>query len=111
MEKKDYLGDIGERIALKRQQAGLTQSSLAEKAGITDKHISVIETGGKAMRLSTMIKIGEILNIDYTYLITGKKITTDMLAIQEQWENLKPQQRDVILRLLEIFKMDNIGNY
>ena len=56
---------IGQKIKFFRKQNGLTQSELAEKIGISEKHISKIELGIYIPTLFNFIKILEILNLDF----------------------------------------------
>ena len=52
---------IGEQIRQRRQRKGLTQSSLAEQAGIEPSNISHIERATSRIGLSTLVKIANIL--------------------------------------------------
>jgi transcriptional regulator with XRE-family HTH domain len=46
------LATIGERVAELRQKAGLTQSELAARIGVTQGYISRLETGGKLQQMN-----------------------------------------------------------
>ncbi len=46
-----------------RRKAKLTQAELAEKVGISEKHLSKIETGKNYPALDTFLKILDILNL------------------------------------------------
>ena len=62
-EKEKTLLGIGIKIALAREQQGLTQSALAEKAKISQQQLSKIENGHNC-NLLTFIKVKNALNID-----------------------------------------------
>ena len=60
--------DIDKKLIAKviqdaRRNAKLTQAELAEKIGISEKHLSKIETGKNYPALDTFIKILNILNL------------------------------------------------
>ena len=72
---------IGERIALFRDRAGLTQAALAEKIGCTPQHISAMERGVKTPALDTFVSIANALNAQTDLLL--QDVLVDW---QEGWE-------------------------
>jgi len=64
--KKDYLEyqkDIGERLKQYRIHAGMTQSELEQKCGVSVRSISRLEQGA-SVQLESLIKILSALNLD-----------------------------------------------
>lgn len=59
---KEYVAGI---IKNARKEQGLRQSELAEKAGISEKHLSKIETGKNYPALDNFFKIAEILKLSF----------------------------------------------
>lgn len=59
LEKK-YIAQI---IQNARRKEGLKQSELAEKIGISEKHLSKIETGKNYPALDTFLKLLNVLNL------------------------------------------------
>lgn len=57
---KKYIAQI---IQNARRKAGLKQSELAEKIGISEKHLSKIETGKNYPALDTFLKVLDVLNL------------------------------------------------
>jgi len=55
---------IGKTIQNIRKQAGFKQSELAELVGISEKHLSKIETGKNFPSLDNFFKMAEILKFD-----------------------------------------------
>lgn len=55
--------EIGRRIQRYRTEQGLTQEFLAERAGISQKHLSRIEQGYHDPRFELIIKISGVLGI------------------------------------------------
>jgi predicted transcriptional regulator len=61
-----------------RRHAGLTQSQLAAKAGITQSELSRIEKGVYSPRLATLIKLARSLQVDF--VISGTDADRAKLA-------------------------------
>lgn len=53
----------GNKVRKFRLVAGMTQKELAEKAGTTENAVSLIESGKRNPRPSTIKKIAEALNV------------------------------------------------
>ena len=70
MEKKT----IGKFIAVLRKEQNLTQCSLAEKIGVTDRAVSKWENGRGLPDVSCMKKLCEILEISVDELLSGERI-------------------------------------
>jgi DNA-binding XRE family transcriptional regulator len=52
-------------LKTKREEAGLTQSQLAEKVGVIRQTISNIECGISAPSVPTAMAIGKVLDLDW----------------------------------------------
>ena len=68
---------IGKFIAEKRKEQNLTQMTLAEKLGITDRAVSKWETGRSLPDASIMLQLCEILNITVNDLLSGEVVSMD----------------------------------
>ena len=55
---------VGKRIRFFREQAGLTQGKLAERTGLSDNFIGLIERGIKHPTLETLNKIAAALEVN-----------------------------------------------
>ena len=62
---------LGSRIMQRRKQLGIKQSELAELIGVSDNQISNIENGKSFPRLSSFIKICDILDCNSDYFLSG----------------------------------------
>lgn len=51
------MGTVGKRIRAARLEKGWTQEELAENAGISPTHVSVIERAGNSVKLETFVSI------------------------------------------------------
>lgn len=73
----DYV-KIGNFIAGKRKERGLTQKQLSEQLAISDKTVSKWETGRSAPDNSIMLELCQILGISVNELLSGEEISEDI---------------------------------
>ncbi len=63
-ENKDILQIIGNNIKIARNQRNYTQSKLAEDLEVSDKFVSLLESGKSGLSITNVIKICKILKIE-----------------------------------------------
>ncbi len=81
---------IGKFIASCRKEQGLTQASLAEKLGVSDRAVSKWETGKSMPDSGIMLELCEFLKINVNELLSGEHITM---------ENYNAKSEELILSL------------
>lgn len=106
-QRDELLVAIGERISKRRIEYGYTQAALAEKVDLSDKHLSAIEMGDKGMRLPTLKKICEALQLDYTYLFTGNMFNKNLSEFKVLADAMEKEQLDLILETMRAFVKAN----
>src|SRR4051812_3809307 len=62
---------FGERVRDRRQALGLSQEAAAVRCGIHWTQLGKVERGQRSLRLETIVKIAEGLDIDAGKLVTG----------------------------------------
>ncbi|MBO6046357.1 MAG: helix-turn-helix transcriptional regulator [Erysipelotrichaceae bacterium] len=72
----DFTQCLGEHLKLVRVERGMTQEELSKKVGIKSYYISRIENGKLDIRLQTLIKLTEGLNIQLSELFS--KVEKDL---------------------------------
>ena len=73
---------IGNKLLAIRKKAGLTQYEVAEKANLSDRTYADIERGTVNMRIETVLKICEALNITPDAVLTEEN--PNLLAKQSE---------------------------
>ena len=68
-EKATYLGLLGETLRDARTKRHFSQSEVAEMAGITQSHYSLIENGKRDADFFVVVKLCQILNVDLCAII------------------------------------------
>ena len=71
-EKKDLNIEIGRRVKLARENAGLTQERFAELVDLGPKNISAIERGAAGVSVASVKKICEVLSISADSLFSDR---------------------------------------
>lgn len=64
---------IAESLKAARERKGLSQRALSAKAGVPQSHISKIENGAVDLRLSSLIELARVLDLELT-LVPRKKL-------------------------------------
>lgn len=65
------LANLGERLRARREQAGVTQTDLARRSGLTQEMISNLERGQHEPRIATLQKFADGLGISVVELLKG----------------------------------------
>ena len=106
------LKKIGARLKQARLEKNLTQSQLAEAAGISVSFLSNLENGRQAMNIQTLTTLLDILNISADWLLNNETDSANhaaALEIEKELSSCTPNERDTILRLIRTMK-ETIGN-
>lgn len=110
----DLLRQIGQRVAQARRDRGWTQEQLAEAIAVQLEPVSLsrLETGDRALSLSTLAGIADALGVGLGDLLdVARPMPTAELGPEEAelvrlFQHLPPAQRDIVLRLVR----DLVGN-
>ena len=68
--KEQYI-PMGQRMKARRKELKISQGQLAEDVGISNNHISSIETGKETPSLDTFVRICNGLKVTPDYLLLG----------------------------------------
>lgn len=68
------LREIGRYVSREREKLGLTQTQVADSAGISTRSVRDLEAGRSNPTLSTMVAIVDVLSITLDELITAARI-------------------------------------
>ena len=78
---------LGGRIRQERKKLNLTQSALAEAAGISDSFLGALERGERSLSLDTLIRLVNRLGVTVDYLLADSVSDTDS-NIMEQFKQI-----------------------
>lgn len=96
---------IGKFIASCRKEQGMTQASLAEKLGISDRAVSKWETGKSMPDSGIMLVLCELLKINVNELLSGERIMTEAYDKRAE-ENLMAMRREVEEKNRQMLRME-----
>lgn len=96
---------IGNKLLAIRKKRGLTQSEVAEAAGLSDRTYAEIERGSVNMRVDTMLRICHALGITPDDIMTDE--SNSLTALQEELFNklslCNVKDRKAALSILGLF--------
>lgn len=95
---------LGKRIRAARLRKGWTQEELAEKAGLSPTHVSVIERAGNSVKLETFVSICCALGVSADDVLQDLVPASVDAQTSELSELLRSQPRDTQLRILRAVK-------
>ena len=96
---------IGNKLLAIRKRSGLTQSEVAEAAGLSMRTYADIERGTVNMRVETLLRICRALNITPDDILTDESSSLTVLQ-EELFEKLSAcslKDRETALAILAIF--------
>ena len=90
--KKDSLApDIGRRIAMRRNQLGLTQAEAAELSGLTQQFL----------RADSIIKVSKALGVSTDFLLTGSVTDFERTQLTQMLEPLDETQLHMVEEIIK----------
>lgn len=96
---------IGNKLHSVRKRMGLTQSEVAEAAGLSDRTYADIERGSVNMRTETFLRICGVLHVTPDEILTDSN--PSLAARQDElWQRLAacaPKERETALALLSVY--------
>ncbi|MGN0622237.1 MAG: helix-turn-helix domain-containing protein [Porcipelethomonas sp.] len=96
---------IGNKLLAIRKKAGLTQSEVAEAANLSDRTYADIERGTVNMRIETILKICNALQITPDVILTEENpvFSNRQDELLEQLDKCSAQQKETALELLSVY--------
>lgn len=97
------LKKIGQRIAKRRRELGLTQWQVEEMVDITPKYLSNLERATSGLSIDVMMRICKALKTTPDYFLLG---ATDLpedisIAVESRISQMSPKQQELALSLMD----------
>lgn len=102
---------IGNKLLAIRKRSGMTQSEVAEAAGLSMRTYADIERGSVNMRVETILRICEALHITPDEVLT-KSDEESNVQQEEVFSRLNacsPKDKETALKLLSVY-LKSLGN-
>lgn len=106
--------DIGRKIKLFRQKAGLTQEKLAEILGVTFQQVQNYENGKNKLNTDKLQQVCQALNIPTSQLLSDAETNQYCLSLQEEqlidsYRAIKNQDRkECLIIFAEALRKNNV---
>lgn len=91
---------LGYTVRGERERLGLSQSSLAERAGVSTRTISDIETCNGNPELATLIPLTQYLRISIDSVVQEDEADTTTYQIMKELQTCSEDDRQIALRTL-----------
>ncbi|NFH91893.1 helix-turn-helix domain-containing protein [Clostridium botulinum] len=85
------ISTIGERIAERRKQKGLTQVQLAKKLGRHESSIRKYEAADRIPKIETLNLIANALDTTVKYLTTGEETKSNLELLKDTIKNMEKE--------------------
>lgn len=95
------MSNVADRIRYLRDKAGMTQTDLANRLGISRSAVNAWEMYLSSPSINNIIELAKIFHVSTDYLLT----VTDKIEIDVT--NLSTEQREIIIRLVNCFNESN----
>lgn len=97
---------LGKRIAARRRELGLKQYQLNERAGLSDKYISCIETAKSIPSIDVLMRICDALETTPDHLLLGTVSNTESESydrqISERIARLDTESKKFMMDVLDL---------
>lgn len=96
---------IGNKLLAIRKKCGMTQSDVAEAAGLSDRTYADIERGDVNTRIETILKVCGALQITPNAILTEENpsFTVKRDELLKQLDECTEKQRETALELLAVY--------
>jgi len=93
-------GEVNQKIALARNQAGLTQGQLADKVKCDRATLSRIETGNRRVTMRMLYKIANALEVDPSYFVGGDSKSASLNSIIKDIQDIKEKMNFITVPII-----------
>ena len=104
-EYNPQLAEMGEKIVARRVELGMTATELAIYVGITSAALSRIENGQSEAKVTTLMKIADILAVPLSYFqpsdsaVSTSNIPPELLALVPKLKNKTHSEQRQLMQM------------
>lgn len=92
---------MGKKLQMVRKEKGYTQEHLSELVGISNRTLNLMEKGKSGMKLETLIKFCNSLDVSPNYILSYKSNGNDE---EISLNRFTPEQQKIIKEFLDTFE-------
>ncbi|MES2471067.1 MAG: helix-turn-helix transcriptional regulator [Patescibacteria group bacterium] len=108
MKKEQNINNIGSRIKAAREERGLSQADLAQALGFQSATaVSLIESGDRKVTAGLLENLSAALHRDVSYFLGQENRVVDVQVALRADKDLSKEDKDAILRFIELAKKKN----
>ncbi len=92
---------IADRIRYLRDKAGMTQTDLSKRLGISRSAVNSWEMSLSMPSIANIVEMSQIFHVNVDYILSSSdKITVDIT-------DLSNEEREIVIRLVDCFKKES----
>ena len=103
-------GQIGERIRIAREMAGLSQGQLAKLMGLHRPSVTEMEAGNRRVTTDELEQLARHFDVSTSWLLgedeAGPADSAKLQLAARELEKLKPEDLDRLLKLLAVMRQE-----
>lgn len=104
-KEENRANTMGARIRAAREEAGMSQSELAEVLGFQSATaVSLIESGERGVSAALLPRVAEVLHRDIGYFLGQEEKPADIKVALRADKDLSKEDKAAILRFVELAK-------
>ncbi len=101
--------EIGCRVKNLRIENGIAQTELARAIGVSQTHLSNIETGKVGLTTENLVKLAEVLNCSLDEILLGRKVKRQSkLKMAKEISILNEFTLGDVVQALQLLKMKEV---
>jgi XRE family aerobic/anaerobic benzoate catabolism transcriptional regulator len=98
----ELLGSVGERVRNARARTGLSRRVLAEKSGVSQRHLAHLESGQGNISIGLLLRVADALDFRIEWLVgEDDPWTSDIVLITSLLRGATRAQRKRVLEILD----------
>ena len=100
---------FGRRIASRRKKLKMKQTTLAEKIGISQQHMSGIELAKDRISFDIFLKLCVALKVNQDYLLGGTlRLSNVPQSVVENLQQCDPEVQELAAEIIELLRNRNL---
>lgn len=98
------LAEIGNKLLEIRKKKGLTQSEVAEKAGLSDRAYADIERGTVNMKVETALRLCQSLNVTPNDILIDDEMPVPTgVELMVKLDSCSENEKKTAIKLMDVF--------
>lgn len=100
-KKKEEHIQIGKRVKVSREAAGLTQERMSELLDVTAQYISGVERGTVGLSVPILVNLCKLLSVSCDYILLGDAPSSDVTGVASRLSRLPAEHIKIVEAIID----------